>query len=93
MNETGTKGKRRNKEQWQGLIEAQSASEMSQAAFCAANGLKLASFQNWKRRLAAGPPTVAEPWVELGTLDRSAASGWEIELDLGRGVCLRFRRC
>ena len=93
MKETTTQRKRRRREEWQQLIEAQSVSELTQAAFCAANGLSLASFQNWKRRLAAERTVPAEPWVDLGTLDRPAGSGWDIELELGDGVCLRLRRC
>jgi hypothetical protein len=30
-------------------------------------------------------------WIDLGKL-ASARSGWNIELDLGDGVCLRLRR-
>lgn len=93
MNETSARRKRRSREEWQRLINAQMSSEMTQSRFCAANGLSLASFQNWKRRLTAEEPTAAEPWVELGTLDRSADAGWDIELDLGNGVCLRLRQC
>ena len=93
MNETTTKRKRRSREEWQQLIEAQAASELTQTAFCKANRLSLASFQNWKRRLAAEQPSLHDPWVDLGTLDRPTGSGWDIELDLGKGVCLRLRRC
>ena len=46
MNEMTTQRKRRSREEWRQLIETQSVSEMTQAAFCAANGLSLASFQN-----------------------------------------------
>ena len=93
MNETPTARTRRSRKEWQRLIEAQSSSELTQAAFCTANGLSLSSFQNWKRRLAPEQPTPTEPWVDLGTLDRPMDAGWELELDLGSGVCLRLRRC
>jgi putative transposase len=93
MNETSTRRKRRSREEWQQLIDAQASSELTPAAFCQANGLSLASFQNWKRRLTAEPPAPVEPWVDLGTFDRPSDSGWDIELDLGNGVCLRLRRC
>ena len=82
---------RRSREEWQRLIHEQTDSGLTQSAFCQANAISLASFQNWKRRLAAEAAT--EPWVELGTLDRSAGAGWDIELDLGEDVCLRLRRC
>ena len=93
MNETITRRKRRSREEWQQLLQAQASSEMTQAAFCAANELSVASFQNWKRRLASEETAPSEPWVHLGTLDRPTDAGWDIELDLGNGVCLRLRRC
>jgi hypothetical protein len=82
---------RRSRDQWQQLISEQAASDMTQSAFCRARSLSLASFQNWKRRLAAETP--AEPWVELGTLSQAGGPGWDIELTLGDGICLRLRRC
>lgn len=91
MSETTSRRIRRRPEEWQRLIDEQSESGLTQVAFCQVNALSLASFQNWKRRLTAETP--AEPWVELGTLDRSASPGWDIELDLGEGLCLRLRRC
>ena len=91
MFETRPKRPRRSREQWQRLLEEQAASGLTQTAFCQANGLSLASFQNWKRRLATESPT--QPWVELGTLEQTPGPGWDIELDLGDGICLRLRRC
>ena len=49
------------------------------------------SFQYWKRRLAAEVSSV--PWLELGALAQQSTLAWDIELDLGDGVCLRLRRC
>lgn len=91
MSESTKRRTRRSQTEWRRLIDDQTDSGQTQAAFCAANGISVASFQNWKRRLVAEVPP--EPWVELGTLDRSAGSGWDIEWDLGDGVCLRLRRC
>ena len=91
MFETRPKRPRRSREQWQRLLEEQAISGQTQAAFCQAKGLSLASFQNWKRRLAI--ESSAQPWVELGTLEQASNSGWDIELDLGDGICLRLRRC
>lgn len=93
MNDTPQQRKRRSREEWQQLIDTQPASGLTQAAFCAANGVSLASFQNWKRRLAAEQPVPSEAWVDLGALDHAEHTGWDIELDLGSGVCLRLRRC
>ena len=91
MSEAALRRIRRSREEWQRLIEEQSASGLTQTAFCQVNALSLGSFQNWKRRLAAEAPTA--PWVDFGTLDRSAGAAWDIELQLGDGICLRLRRC
>ncbi len=94
MSKTITRRTRRSREQWQRLLDEQSASGQTQTTFCQAKGLCLASFQNWKRRLAAeASEQPSQPWVELGTLDQVSGPGWDIELDLGNGVCLRLRRC
>lgn len=91
MNEHTARRVRRSRDEWQQLINEQAGSDMTQTAFCQARSLSLASFQYWKRRLAAEAP--AEPWVELGTLSEAGGSGWDIELTLGDGICLRLRRC
>jgi hypothetical protein len=88
---------RRTAEQWRSLITEQSRSGLSQQAFCKCKRLSLSTFRLWKGRLSAsGEPTVTESeqqatWIDLGKL-ASARSGWNIELDLGDGVCLRLRR-
>ena len=90
-------------EQWQAWIDEQSRSGLSQQVFCEQKGLSKSSFQHWKRRLASGtsvtPPSsaTASPLfapVSMPATDEAGdqARGWEIELDLGDGVCLRFRR-
>jgi hypothetical protein len=88
---TGRRRIRRNRVEWQQLIEEQAGSGLTQSAFCASHGISVGSFGNWKRRLSAEAPL--EPWLELGTLGGHGAAGWDVELDLGEGVCLRFRRC
>lgn len=82
---------RRSRAEWQRLIEEQAVSGQTQAAFCAGRGIGVGSFQSWKQRLAGEAPP--EPWVALDALAGNGVSGWEIELDLGEGVCLRLRRC
>ena len=58
----------------------------------------LSSFRNWKRRLAdaqAPPEHVDADWLELpvGLTQAGTAGGsWDIELDLGNGLCLRLRQ-
>jgi len=91
MSESTKRRIRRSQTEWQQLIDDQTDSGQTQAAFCAANGISVASLQNWKRRLAA--EVSPEPWLELGTLAQQGTSAWDIELDLGDGVCLRLRRC
>ena len=53
MSESTKRRIRRSEAEWQRLIDEQTDSGQTQAAFCAANGISVASFQNWKRRLAA----------------------------------------
>jgi len=88
---------RRTAEQWRSLIAEQSESGLSQAAFCKRKRLSLSTFSLWKRRLAEPGVLAATQkedeatWIDLGQLASSRA-GWDIELDLGDGVCLRLRR-
>ena len=91
MSEKKRRRIRRSEAEWQQLIDDQAGSGQTQAAFCAANGISVASFQNWKRRLAA--EVSPEPWLELGSLAQQSTSAWDIELQLGDGICLRLRRC
>lgn len=88
-------------EQWQQLIEQQASSGQSQVAFCAAHGLSTTTFQHWKRRLrdelTASSPSAAgalfTPLLEPGvTSEETSERGWDIELALGDGICLRIRR-
>jgi putative transposase len=88
---------RRSADEWQALIAEQAGSGLSQTVFCQRNGIALSSFSKWKHKLglehAAQADTAdqAPPWIDLAALP-SAASGWDIELDLGGGVCLRLSR-
>ena len=88
---------RRTAEQWRSLIAEQAECGLSQAAFCKRKRLSLSTFTLWKRRLAeSGEPSATQSgeqdsWIDLGQLSSSRA-GWDIELDLGDGVCLRLRR-
>ena len=88
---------RRTAEQWRSLIAEQADSGLSQAAFCKRKRLSLSTFSLWKRRLSEpGELAVRQnedqaTWIDLGQL-ASSRTGWDIELDLGDGVCLRLRR-
>lgn len=93
MTETHRRHVRRSASDWQQLIDEQARSGQSQTAFCAARAVSQTRFQHWKRRLAATPSSVPT-WLDLGSLpERAPATGWDVELELGAGVCLRLRRC
>jgi putative transposase len=94
MTETTRRHVRRSRSDWQQLIDEQARSGVSQTAFCAARTVSTTSFQHWKRRLAAAAsPSPSPTWLDLGPLRESVAAGWDLELELGAGVCLRLRRC
>ena len=92
MSDTTRRRPRRSRSEWQQLIDEQAHSGLTQASFCQTKGLVLSSFQNWKRRLALPSPQESN-WLDLGRLGESTTAGWDIELDLGDGLCLRLRRC
>jgi len=89
-------------EQWQSLIDEQQRSGLSQRAFCEAHGLAIATFKNWKRRLGVtaldSPGGFERLFAPLHGValsheaEEEAGCGWDIELDLGAGVCLRLHR-
>jgi hypothetical protein len=94
MSETPRRHVRRSRSDWRQLIDEQARSGLSQTAFCAARTVSTTSFQHWKRQLAAAAsPSSSPTWLDLGPLRESVAAGWDIELELGAGVCLRLRRC
>ena len=94
--------KRRNRTEWLQLIDEQAASGLSQKAFCAQREIPLATFGYWKRKLRfgspstpTGPSTDTAPladWIELPTQGSSIDGGWQVELELGNGFCLRLRQ-
>ncbi len=95
--------KRRNKSEWQRLIDEQAASGLSRKAFCEDAGIALSTFDYWKRKLRSegtgrsetsenGCRVSLDDWIELSPPATEPASGWHIELDLGNGVCLRLSR-
>ena len=91
--------KRRNKAEWQRLIDEQTASGLTQKAFCEQADIPVATFGYWKRKLkrTERSPTdervttqavSLDDWIEVSA--PASASGWHIELDLGGGLCLRL---
>lgn len=92
---------RRTSEQWQGLIDQQRESGISQKAFCLSRNICLSTFTLWKRKLrqaTESPDQPAQPdpdWFEFKTDFHNTPSDlppWEIELELPGGVTLRMRR-
>ena len=89
--------RRRTPSEWQQLIEDQRASGLTQKAFCQEKQIAKATFGYWKRKLKQESPVVQgqlsdSPWIELSALqaDSSSTGHWQIELDLGNGICLRL---
>ncbi|MAE69202.1 MAG: IS66 family insertion sequence hypothetical protein, partial [Gemmatimonadetes bacterium] len=87
------------RERWQQLLAEQAKSGLSIGAFCEREGLRPATFAQWKRRLRGGAesprcaPGQENSWLELSSAgSRAPAGDWEIELDLGNGMRLRLRR-
>jgi hypothetical protein len=93
MSITKSKRVRRSADQWAGFLSDQRASGLSQVEFCKREGIALSTFARWRQQLAGADESTAreEPWIELGDLPGTRA-GWDIELDLGDGICLRLRR-
>lgn len=87
---------RRSRTHWQRLLDAQSASGLSQQAYCARHHIAYSSFCRWKRELASVERNASSvgtsPFVELTVPAPAAESRWEVELEFGNGVFLRLRR-
>jgi hypothetical protein len=88
------KAPRRTRAQWQQLIDEFSNSSLTVAEFCLANTISQASFYRWRSKLSRSEP-ISAPWIDVTALSRprSTVPAWEMELDLGNGCCLRWRRC
>jgi hypothetical protein len=95
MSATAHASKRRSQDEWQHLITEQQSSQLSQKAYCQEHGLVLSTFQYWKRKLVSVglPVSQADTWLELpSAVDGSLVAGWDIELELGNGICLRLKQ-
>lgn len=84
---------RRSHDEWRRLMAAYEASDLTQRAFCAEQGLAYSTFCYWRRRLrqevrhADNPPAL----VELPVLTGGGSGDWRVELDLGDGLILRVK--
>lgn len=87
---------RRSRAHWIRLIAEQAASDLSPRAFCAERNLGLRQFLRWKHKLNGAAESSSSPaFVELPGPESAAAPstpGFELELELGEGMRLRFRR-
>lgn len=84
---------RRSREQWQQLAQEQVDSGLNPTDFCRRQSINLTSFGNWKRRLKKEQAVASDPhWREVSTLPVRSSVRWDIELDLGDGLCLRLRQ-
>ena len=95
---------RRSSAQWRELVERFDRSGQTRSKFCAANGLALSTFDQWRRKLGETQAAADEAhgeslFVELtnateatGSRTTAGAGAWEVELELGAGVVLRVRR-
>lgn len=87
--------RRRTAGQWSELIEAHARSDLSQRAFCEAQGVSLSAFVRAlsKQRAAEGngeEPHAPAQFVPV-TLDAPPGGHWELELQLGSSVVVRVR--
>jgi hypothetical protein len=87
---------RRNAEQWSGLLDRFEQSGQTLEQFCAEHDLGLSTFGRWRKRLrrqvVPAPKSATDAlFVELSR-DVSASQLWDVELQLGGGMCLRVRR-
>ena len=86
---------RRTRAQWQQLIDEFSNSQLTVTDFCRANAISQASFYKWRSALSGSASTAPSAWIDVtaGSQPRKPYPAWEMELDLGNGCCLRWRRC
>ena len=75
---------------WQRLVAEYERSETTRQAFCSERGLSASTLDYWRRKLRE--ETAAPGFIELGSVSAAGAAAWEVELELGGGVVLRFRR-
>ena len=89
---------RRSASEWKAILARYEISHQSQRDFCRSEGVALASFLRWRRRLGAQAVTTPtavsrssghEDFVEL--THRAAETPWSIELELPGGCILRIR--
>ena len=95
---------RRSASEWRALIRAFSRGDATRKQFYARHGVALSTFDWWRSQLRrelsqTAPGTTPSQsralFVELAPEQlplNAAASNWDVELELGRGVFLHLRR-
>lgn len=97
---------RRGAEEWRQIFTDWAASGQTQADFCRDHDIGYSTFQKWKRTLDADGRSSATPesskpnaplfaevaWPADEPTSGGAEQHWDIELQLGPGICLRIRQ-
>jgi len=96
--------RQRSLNQWKKILQRQEQSGLSVAQFCHQESLGLSNFYMWRSRLGLSKSVesatlAASSFIDLGQLNdsdpvnaSSASERWELELNLGNGMTLKFRR-
>jgi putative transposase len=98
MSAANGRRQRRGAEAWRAVLGRYARSGQDVAAFCAAEGVSVANFRRWRRRLgeSASEPHRPAGFLDLGTLpdlDGCPRAGrLEFKLDLGGGLVLHLVR-
>ena len=89
---------RRGADEWREILARFEQSGQTREQFCTSQNLGLSTFSRWRQRLrekASTPEVGADDavFVELAQeVPAPSSQPWDVELQLGAGVCLRLRR-
>lgn len=89
---------RRSPDQWREIMARFERSGQTREQFCTEQGLGLSTFSRWRRSLSREVPVAPAHsddalFVELArAAPEPPAQAWDVELQLGAGVCLRLRQ-
>ena len=96
---TGRTRIRRSEDEWRELLVRFEHGGQSREQFCADQGLVVSTFSRWRQKIRLQGDTDAKlsseaVFVELSSADApdAVASPWDVELQLGKGMFLRFRQ-
>lgn len=91
---------RKSPDAWRALIATSfPQSGLTRTEFCRVNGLSVATFDHWRRKLSV-PPRVEQTTPDTSDFIEIAPpvppsfgtprAGWHLELELGHGITLRM---